>query len=273
MNIQIHIVDAFTAVPFKGNPAAVCVLDAFPEDSAMQQVALEMNLSETAFLVKKSTLEYNLRWFAPNAEVDLCGHATLAATHILLETGHVGVKDTVTYHTLSGLLRARVINTSIELDFPELAGEAVTPPAELKALGVKIVACEQNRDNYLVEVRDYKTLLACTPDFRALLALDREGIIVTTAKDVPNYDFASRYFVPNCTISEDPVTGSAHTFLAPYWAKKLGKNTFHAIQASKRQGVLDVTLDKGRVLIRGQAVTILKGELLLPNLFAKEKAA
>jgi len=287
------IVDAFTTTPFMGNAAAVVLLDAFPEDAVLQLVAAQMNLSETAFVVKArhpersegsissspdpsaspqdDKTEYDLRWFTPTIEVNLCGHATLAAAHILHQTGRIKSGDMVTFHTLSGELRARVLEKTVELDFPLLAGEKAKPPAALKALNVDILACERNRDNYLVEVTDFAALTACKPNFKKLAKMDMQGVIVTTATGIAGYDFASRYFAPNCGIDEDPVTGSAHCFLAPYWAKKLSKLRFHALQASKGEGILDVTIKGQRVLIAGNAVTTLKGQLQWPKI--KGKAA
>lgn len=263
---DFYIVDAFTSRPFKGNPAAVVLLDAFPNDAAMQLIAAQMNLSETAFVVKKSALDYDLRWFTPLTEVNLCGHATLATTHVLRQSGGILMGDIVTFHTKSGELRARALMKSVELDFPILAGVPVTKlPAALKALGVDALDCQKNRDNYLVEVRDFNTLVGCIPNFKKLAKMDLQGVIVTTSTGVTGYDFASRYFAPACGIDEDPVTGSAHCFLAPYWAKRLGKRQFHALQASKGEGVLDVTLKDERVLIAGGAVTTLKGQLDLPK--------
>jgi predicted PhzF superfamily epimerase YddE/YHI9 len=220
--------------------------------------------------VKNSALDYDLRWFAPEVEVSLCGHATLAATHVLLQSGLIASGDVVTYHTRSGSLTARSLGKAIELDFPAQPGMAAKPPAALKALGVDIVACERNRENYLVEVRDFETLLACAPNFKKLVKMDAEGVIVTTAHGVIGFDFASRYFCPGIGVDEDPVTGSAHCFLAPYWAPKLGKTSFHALQASKGHGILDVTLKGDRVLIAGHCVTALRGAL--PSLH-KETAA
>lgn len=266
---ELWIVDAFTPVAFKGNPAGVVVLEAFPDDAALQLVAAQVNLSETAFLVKKADKRYQLRWFTPATEVDLCGHATLATTHALHKMGALSVNDTVTYDTRSGALTAKVLTKGIELDFPTLAGEKAAPDPALKHLEVKFTECWKNRDNFLVEVADYDTLLACQPWFKKLAAVKAQGIIVTTAKNVPApYDFASRYFAPQVGVNEDPVCGSAHCFLAPYWAKKLGKTSFHAYQASKGQGILDVTLKGERVLIAGQCVVSLKG---LPITFAKKK--
>lgn len=273
MSMEIWVVDAFTSKVFAGNPAAVCILPSYPEDSVLQDIAMEMNHSETAFLVKKTALDYRLRWFTPTTEVNLCGHATLAATHTLFERGHIFSGDHITYRTLSGDLHARVLGDAIELDFPMLQGAAVSPYPALKALGVNIVACEVNRDNYLVEVEDYETLLKCSPDFKTLAGIDRQGVIVTTARGVDGFDFASRYFGVNCGIDEDPVTGSAHCFLAPYWASHLKKETFHAVQASKRGGILDVTLTGGRVLIAGNAVTTFKGHLQPAIQNMKEHAA
>jgi predicted PhzF superfamily epimerase YddE/YHI9 len=262
--MEIWVVDAFTSKPFSGNPAAVCIMHAYPEDRVLQQIAMEMNLSETAFLVKNAVLDYHLRWFTPTTEVNLCGHATLAATHVLRQSGLIGSGDKVTYRTASKDLYARVLDNDIELDFPELSGTPVTPHSALQALGVEMVSCERNRDNYLVEVKNYEILLACSPDFKTLTQMDMQGVIVTTATGVQGFDFASRYFGPNCGVDEDPVTGSAHCFLAPFWAKKLNRRSFHALQASKRQGVLDVVLEQARVLIAGKAVTTLKGQLQMP---------
>ncbi len=266
---NMWIIDAFTAHAFRGNAAAVCLLDAFPDNDVMQKIALQMYLSETAFVVKQAPLSYNLRWFTPEAEVNLCGHATLAATHALVQSGEVKAGDVVTFHTLSGDLKARALDKGIELDFPTLAGKPAKAPAALKALNVDFVNCEINRDNYLVEVKDMETLLACAPSFKRLARMDQQGVIVTTAKGVAGFDFASRYFCPALGIDEDPVTGSAHCFLAPYWAARLGKKQFHALQASKGHGILDVTLKGERTLIAGQCVTALKGHL--PSTTTKTK--
>ena len=255
---EMWIVDAFTPTAFLGNAAAVCLLDAFPNVASMQLVALQNNLSETAFLVNTAPLQYDLRWFTPEAEVNLCGHATLAATHMLAKTGEVKAGDIISYSTLSGQLRAKVLDKGIELDFPTLPGKAVKPHAALAALGVDIIACELSRDNYLVEVKDFETLLACKPNYKKLAKMNAQGVIVTTAKGVEGFDFASRYFCPALGINEDPVTGSAHCTLAPYWAEKFGKTQFHALQASKGHGILDVTLKGERTLIAGQCVTSLR---------------
>ncbi len=267
----IWIVDAFTSKPFMGNAAGVCILEAYPERDVMQLTALSMQLSETAFAVEKSLRNYDLRWFTPEVEVNLCGHATLATTHVLAQMGKLKKGETVTYHTMSGELTARLLdNGAVELDFPTLESEPAKAHAALAALGAKLTTCELSRDNYIVEVADYATLISLMPNFKKLGKMDAQGVIVTTAKNVPEgFDFASRYFGPPVGIDEDPVTGSAHCTLAPYWAKRLGKDTFHAFQASKGRGVLDVTLKGPRTLISGHSVTTLKGSTTK----TKEKAA
>lgn len=267
----IWIVDAFTSKPFLGNAAAVSILESYPEDAILQTTALAMQLSETAFLVKKSALEYDIRWFTPESEVNLCGHATLAATHVLLQTRAIAKGDTVTYHSMSGPLKATVLETgAICLDFPTLESEPAKTPAAMEALGVAIKNCELSRDNYIVEVADYATLIACMPNFKKLAKLDAQGVIVTTAKGVPvidgkAYDFASRYFCPILGIDEDPVTGSAHCTLAPYWAARLGKKEFNAYQASRGRGILHVELKGARTLISGHCVTTLRASPPAPS--------
>ncbi|NBO18608.1 MAG: PhzF family phenazine biosynthesis protein, partial [Proteobacteria bacterium] len=193
---HIWIVDAFTTRAFLGNAAAVCVLAKFPDAEIMQTTALAMQLSETAFLVKKSPLEYDIRWFTPDTEVNLCGHATLAATHVLHQSGEAKPGDTVTYQSMSGPLSATVLQGGdIALDFPTLASEPAKAPAAMEALGVAITGCELSRDNYIVEVKDYATLISCMPNFKKLAKLDAQGVIVTTSQGIPvvdgkSFDFA-----------------------------------------------------------------------------------
>ncbi len=258
------IVDAFTPVAFRGNPAAVYLLPEFPDDKKLQQLSAQANLSETAFIVKGSDLNYDLRWFTPTMEIPLCGHATLAAAHVLSQSGEVKKGDVINFYTLSGELQARILEKSIELNFPTDAGMPVAPPKELKALGVEILSCEKNSDKYLVEVKDIGTLLSVNPDFKKLAKLEATGVIVTTSKGVEGYDFASRFFAPSIGIDEDPVTGSSHCFLAPYWARRMGKNNFHALQASRARGILEVTLAGDRTLISGNSVITLSGTVNLP---------
>lgn len=261
MSANLWIIDAFTDVAFRGNAAAVYLLPEFPDDKQLQLLAMQANLSDTAFVVHKSSLNYDLRWFTPETEVKLCGHATLAAAHVLVQIGQAKTGDVISFNTLSGILKAKILKDGIELDFPTLAGSVAKPDLALKALGVELIVCEKNRDDFLVEVKDFDTLLAIKPDMKKLAKIDARGVIVTTAKGVDGYDFASRFFAPAIGINEDPVTGSAHCFLAPYWAKKLEKNKFHALQASRARGVLDVTLAGERTLIKGSCVTTIKGTI------------
>ncbi len=262
MPLTIVQVDAFTSVPFGGNPAAVCVLPEPRDPAWMQKVALEMNLSETAFLVKQSD-GYDLRWFTPAIEVELCGHATLASAHALWEGGHLAPTEQARFHTRSGLLTADRNGDWIELNFPvKLETAATPPPGMLEALGAPALYVGLNKFDYLVEV-DERDLLNMSPDFGQLKKVPVRGVIVTSRSSDPTYDFLSRFFAPGAGIDEDPVTGSAHTALTPYWAAKLGKAEMMARQASARGGVLKVTLKGDRVLMAGQAVTTLRGELLV----------
>lgn len=271
---RIATVDAFTAVPFRGNPAAVCLLPAFLPDHRLQEIAAEMNLSETAFLVKQAPLVYDLRWFTPMSEVDLCGHATLACAHMLREYGEARPEETITFRTCSGELRATYREDGIELDFPMLPGTATPITEALRGcLGVPIRAAEHNGSNLLVEVKNFHALTHCRPNLAAIAALDAQGLIVTTASGCGNYDFASRYFAPQLGIAEDPVCGSAHCMLAPYWAAALGRTRFRALQASARSGVLDVRIEGDRVHIAGQCVTTLRGMLELGESHALDHAA
>jgi PhzF family phenazine biosynthesis protein len=254
------IIDAFTPVPFRGNPAAVYLLPEFPDDKKLQLLAAQANLSETAFVVHRLLSNYDLRWFTPETEVKLCGHATLAAAHVLAQLGFAGKGDVLSFNTLSGILKAKILKNGIELNLPALAGKPSAPDAALEALGAEFLACENNGSDYLVEVKDFATLISLKPNMKKLARVNARGVIATTARGVEGYDFASRFFAPGIGINEDPVTGSAHCFLAPYWAKKLGKTSFHALQASRSRGVLDIVLAGERALISGQAVTTLRGK-------------
>lgn len=254
-------VDAFTSEPFRGNPAAVCLLDA-PRDAVwMQQVAMEMNLSETAF-VEPHADGFGLRWFTPLAEVNLCGHATLATAHALWDTGRLAHDATARFHTKSGLLTAVQDGVWIELNFPVVAPEPTTAPdGLLEALGVTAQYVGRGGTDYLVEVASAQIVRSLTPDFVQLATVECRGVTVTAPGD-GDCDFVSRFFAPKVGINEDPVTGSAHCRLVPYWSAKLGKTTMLAHQVSARGGVLKVTLDGQRVRMAGQAVTVVRGELL-----------
>ena len=258
--MKIYQVDAFTEEPFKGNPAAVCLLDSYPAEKWMQDVASEMNLAETAFLVPLND-GYSLRWFTPNSEVDLCGHATLASAHILWEKGYLKQNEGASFYTKSGLLTAKINEGWIELNFPTTLEEIINAPAELiEALDINPIYCGKNIFDYLIEVESEEIVRNIKPDFTKLLEVPMRGVIVT-AKSV-EYDFISRFFAPEVGIFEDPVTGSAHCCLGPYWKKKLGKDKLIAYQASERGGVLKIQVQGERVLISGKAVTVMQGNLL-----------
>jgi PhzF family phenazine biosynthesis protein len=263
--IPISIVDAFTDRPFAGNPAAVCVLPAWPSDEWLQLVGREMNLSETAFLVQREGNEFELRWFTPKVEVALCGHATLASAHALWESGATR-DNTVKFVTRkSGVLVAvRLDDGQIELNFPpKPASLCAEPDGLLPALGAKAVALGRNEFDYLVEVANETEVRSLSPDFAKLLATDCRGVIVTAKSDDPRFDFVSRFFAPKAGINEDPVTGSAHCCLAEWWGEKLGKSEMVGYQASERGGIVRVLRDRaqGRVKLIGRAVTVTTGNL------------
>lgn len=261
-------VDAFTAEPFKGNPAAVCVLDSPRDPAWMQAIAREMNLSETAFLVRRADEHggdegFDLRWFTPTTEVDLCGHATLASAHALWEGGHLPPGTTARFHTKSGVLTATRDGAWIELDFPATPDEpAEAPPGLENALGAKPTYVGRSRFDLLVEVDGEDVVRSLQPDFTRLRAIGARGVIVTSKATTAGIDFVSRFFAPGAGVDEDPATGSAHCALAPFWARRLGKRKFLARQVSARGGDLRVRLDGDRVRLGGQAVTVLRGELL-----------
>lgn len=262
MGIGITQVDAFTSKPFAGNPAAVCILSKAPEERWMRDVAREMNLSETAFLVPQDG-GFSLRWFTPAVEVDLCGHATLASAHVLWEEGHLAAGAQARFHTRSGLLLAERRGDWIEMDFPAKVETAADSPAGLaEALGLQPSYVGRNQFDYLVEVESAEALRSAQPDHSVLRKLPVRGIIVTARSDTPEFDFISRFFAPGSGVDEDPVTGSAHCCLGPYWSKRLGKTELVAYQASARGGVVRVRCAGDRVYLGGQAVTVLRGELM-----------
>jgi PhzF family phenazine biosynthesis protein len=273
MDRQIFVVDAFSEVPFEGNPAAVCVLTLPASEVWMRHVAAEMNLSETAFLHPEGS-DWRLRWFTPAVEVELCGHATLASAHVLWSEGHAPPDRPLRFETLSGTLEAsRTGDAGISLDFPSLpVSEAEAPPGLLKALapdgGIPVpIATGFNQMDWLVELPTEADVRAVSPDFRALAAIDARGVMVTapagaeTRVSHPGVDFVSRFFAPACGVDEDPVTGSAHCALGPWWAQKLGRDTVTGRQVSTRGGTVRV-LDRGdRVTLEGTAVTVLRGRI------------
>jgi PhzF family phenazine biosynthesis protein len=262
MTQPVYVVDAFAERPFAGNPAAVCPLDRPADDVWMQQVAGEMNLSETAFLAPAAD-GWRLRWFTPTVEVDLCGHATLASAHVLWETGRLATSATARFHTKSGLLTATRNGDNIVLDFPAVAVEPCPPPdGLLDALGVKSVGIGRNRMDVLVELASESAVRCVRPDFGRLAAVPVRGVIVTAPSDDPAYDFVSRFFAPAGGISEDPVTGSAHCALGPFWAARFGRTDLVGRQVSTRGGVVRVGVRGDRVHLAGRAVIVLRGELL-----------
>lgn len=262
MEIPIFQVDAFTNERFRGNPAAVCVLDEPAEPEWMQSVANEMNLSETAFLHREGD-GFRLRWFTPTVEVALCGHATLASAHVLWEAGYLWTQEEAHFHTQSGLLKARPVADWIELDFPAVIAKEEAPATGLvEALGVTPTYVGRNQFDYIVEVDSADTVRQMTPDHAALRKIDVRGVMVTARHDDPQFDFISRFFAPGSGIDEDPVTGSAHCCLTPYWADKLDKQELLAYQASPRGGVVRVRNTGDRVVLSGQAVTVMRGHLI-----------
>ncbi len=263
MTQTIYQVDSFTDAPFAGNPAGVCVLPEPRDDRWMQNVAKEMNLSETAFLLKQDD-GYSLRWFTPAVEVDLCGHATLASAHILWEMGALAADRQAHFHTRSGLLTAdRRAAGWIEMDFPAKPEERTDAPAGLaEALGVEPVYVGQSQFDLLVEVESEAVVRSMQPNFTLLEKIPARGVIVTSLAASGDFDFVSRFFAPRVGVNEDPVTGSAHCCLSPFWSKRLGRNELVGYQASARGGVVRVRLDGERVHIGGQAITVLRCELL-----------
>lgn len=267
LDLDLYQVDAFTDRPFGGNPAAVCLLPGPRDAEWMQLVAREMNLSETAFVHPVEEGSWSLRWFTPAVEVELCGHATLASAHVLWEAGLIAADAPARFHTLSGLLTAeRRADGEIELDFPARTAEPVeAPPGLVEALGAAPRFVGRSRYDYLLEVESEDAVRAVVPDHGRLRTLPVRGVIVTAlgkAAAAGSYDFVSRFFAPGAGVDEDPVTGSAHCTLGPYWQGRLGKSEFSAWQASARGGAVRVRVVGERVKLGGRAVTVLRGRLL-----------
>jgi PhzF family phenazine biosynthesis protein len=258
--IPLYVVDAFASRPFAGNPAAVCLLEEAADDEWMQAVAAEMKHSETAF-VRPLEEAFELRWFGPTGEVELCGHATLASAHVLWETRALKPEDRARFHTrLRGLLTAKRTGDGIEMDFPADPPEQASLPDGLAdALGVQPKATANARIGRLLELTDEHEVRRLSPDFRRLAEF--ETVLVTSAADSDGFDFVSRYFAPRYGIDEDPVTGSAHCVLGPYWADRLGRDELVGYQASSRGGTVGVRVAGDRVHLSGTAVTVVRGEL------------
>jgi PhzF family phenazine biosynthesis protein len=263
MGIKLFQVDAFTDKPFTGNPAAVCLLSEPIDEIWMQHVACEMNLSETAFVWQQDD-GFSLRWFTPAIEVDLCGHATLASAHILWESNLLKVNEPARFYTRSGLLTAERRGHLIELNFPTLSEEPATVPWEITiGLGVTPTYSGRFGARYLIEVETEDIVRNLCPNFTALRALPERGVTVTSLASSSDYDFVSRYFAPWVGVDEDPVTGSTHCCLGPYWSKRLGKKELKAYQASERGGVIHIRIQDERVCLGGEAITVMHGTLLV----------
>lgn len=262
-SIRCWTVDAFTNRPFGGNPAAVCWLENEAPSHWMQAVAAEMNLSETAF-VRRLPDGYELRWFTPTMEVDLCGHATLATAHALWSSELVSPGESLRFRTRSGILTCRLADDRmIELDFPATPPTSIAASTELsECLGLPVVEAGVSKFYQLAVLESEQAVRACRPDFERMKQLPTLGVIITAPSDDPKFDIVSRFFAPAMGVNEDPVCGSAHCCLAPYWAAKLGKTVLRAYQASARGGILHLTLQGDRVALRGHAVTVWRGELL-----------
>ncbi len=261
--MKIFHVDSFTSRPFGGNPAGVCILTHPKVDSWMLNIAAEMNLPETSFIMR-SAKGYNLRWFTPKTEVDLCGHGTLASAHIIWQEGLAREDEAILFNTRSGNLTCRRQERSIILDFPLLPEHQIDPPAGLaRSLGISPVNVGASAWDIIVEAESEEAVKKITPDYNLMLELPMRGVIVTSRADSQEFDFVSRFFAPKIGINEDPVTGSAHCCLASYWSKRLGKNDLVARQVSERGGVVGMHIEGERVHLIGEAVTVMKGETVI----------
>lgn len=261
MTVLLYLVDAFADRPFVGNPAAVGLLDTTRDAAWMQAVAAELNLSETAFLQPRTDGDWDLRWFTPAVEVDLCGHATLASAHVLWRERHDSARQ-LRFHSRSGLLTAELDQQDIGLELPaDPPQEWDAPLALAAALGAVPAWTGRCRTGYLAVLRDGTQVRELSPDLNSLARLDTNAVIVTAPGDRPEYDFISRFFAPRLGIAEDPVTGAAHCALAPFWSERLGRTRLAGFQASRRGGQVGVELLGNRVRLSGQAVTIHSGVL------------
>jgi PhzF family phenazine biosynthesis protein len=259
MELSIFQVDAFAEAIFQGNPAAVVPLQKWLPDALLQSIAMENNLSETAYFVKNGS-NYEIRWFTPKAEVELCGHATLASAFVIFSFLESGLEEVTFESKFSGSLYVRRMGAHFQLEFPvdTLDQKAIDPGLE-KAFQTKITALYEGRTDYLIVLENQKAIEDLEPDFRALMTYEQRGFIVTAPGE--HCDFVSRFFCPILGIDEDPVTGSAHTSLTPFWAERLGKSNMSALQLSTRGGKLQVALDRDRVRISGKAVLYMKGTI------------
>ncbi|MHB1457921.1 MAG: PhzF family phenazine biosynthesis protein [Armatimonadota bacterium] len=262
MSVSLYLVDAFTGMPFRGNPAAVCLLHKLADEEWMQNVAAEMNHSETAFVYPEQS-GYGIRWFTPTTEVELCGHAALASVHVLHEVGIIKDGEDIIFHAGDVHISAKCSDGRIEMDFPTLPVDAVeTPEGLVEAIGVEPVSCSANKCLLLVELADEDAVRSFKPDFARIAAIDAPCLLITARSDSDAYDFASRFFAPRMGVNEDPVTGSAHCSLGVYWQARLGKSEMIGYQASSRGGVVGVRVEGDRTFLSGMAVTIMTGVLI-----------
>ncbi|MDV6030041.1 MAG: PhzF family phenazine biosynthesis protein [Phycisphaera sp. RhM] len=271
VGVPIWQVDAFASRPFSGNPAAICLLQSPREAEWMQKVAAEMNLSETAFVVPAGRPnEFHLRWFTPAVEVDLCGHATLAAAHTLIEQKRVDPSRPIVFQTRSGCLSCQFEGPSITMDFPATPPSSAVDQATLAdlqdALGVAVNHVAKSNEDVFAVIDSEQTLRTVCPDFGRLAEIETRGVIITAASSAVGVDFVSRFFAPRCGINEDPVTGSAHCCLAPYWSQRLGRSSLTGYQASPRGGVVQTEVVGDRVQLSGQAVTVMEARFLIDSL-------
>jgi PhzF family phenazine biosynthesis protein len=262
MSIPLYLVDAFTDRPFAGNPAGVCVLDGPRDPAWMQAAAMEMNQAETAFVRHRPDGDWDLRWFTPTVEVELCGHATLASAHALWDTGRVAATNAIRFHTQSDILTCTKRGTRIEMDFPAEPATPVRAPAEEAfALGATPTFVGRNRMDMLVVLGSADEVHTLAPDMNQVAAIKARGVIVTARSDRPEFDFVSRFFAPATGVPEDPVTGSAHCCLGPYWRDVLGKDDLVGRQVSRRGGTVHVRVAGDRVILGGSAVLVVEGTL------------
>jgi predicted PhzF superfamily epimerase YddE/YHI9 len=269
---KLWIVDAFTNVPFKGNPAGVVIVKEFPQNSYMQNIAFELGLSETAFVKPLREKQYHIRWFTPLSEAPLCGHATIGSTHVLMEEGLENQQAEITFESMGGILKASKTGNWYNLDFPAFPIKPIDYSDEIRRVAdvaENFIGWSQNC--IFLEMQSEQDLVKLVPNLDALKKIDCRALIVTAKSK--NYDFVSRYFAPSVGIDEDPVCASAHCRLIPYWASKLGKDEMVAYQASKRSGIIKCKNLGNRVLISGEAVTVFKGDIIANQLRSLKNAA
>tara|TARA_A100001037_G_scaffold305717_1_gene347000 strand:+ start:8118 stop:8912 length:795 start_codon:yes stop_codon:yes gene_type:complete len=263
LSFRLFHVDAFTQFPFSGNPAAVCILPSSADETWMQRVASEINLSETAFINKKDSESYFLRWFAPKGEVELCGHATLASAHVLWDEGLHPYDQRIKFITKIGKISCKAVQNWIQMRFPIIEFEEESLPKEIADyIGTIPKFCAKTSLNdFLLEVESEDVLKALQPNFQKLQELECRGVIVTASSDENDFDFVSRFFAPSIGIDEDPVTGSSHCSLGTFWSEKFSKKILIGKQISEREGIIKVSVEQDNIILSGQAVTLVRSEL------------